>query len=55
MERIEFSRGQDWLRGKTPIGYGDNDDNTNLDDMRETNSEFSKPYTERLFEKKFHG
>ena len=50
---LNFQEGQDWLRGKTPIGYGDNDDNTNLDDMRETNSEFSKPYTSVYLRKSF--
>ena len=50
---LNFQEGQDWLRGKTPIGYGDNDDNTILDDMRETNSEFSKPYTSVYLRKSF--
>ena len=50
---LNFQEGQDWLRGKTPIGYGDNDDSTNLNDMRETNSEFSKPYTSVYLRKSF--
>jgi len=31
---LDFEEDEEWIQGQTPIGYGDGDDNTILDDMR---------------------
>ena len=50
---LDFEEDEEWIQGQTPIGYGDGDDNTILDDMRGSNFEFSKAYTSVYFRKKF--
>ncbi|MCZ6794716.1 MAG: lamin tail domain-containing protein [Planctomycetota bacterium] len=36
--RLDFTEDDSWLVGQTPIGFGDDDDNTVLDDMRQNYS-----------------
>ena len=48
-----FNEDATWQIGQTPIGYGDNDDNTILDDMRGPSVNGSEPYTCIYLRKKF--
>ena len=50
---LDFVEDEEWIQGQTPIGYGDEDDNTILDDMRGSDFEFSEAYTSVYFRKKF--
>lgn len=43
---IEFRENSDWKTGRTSIGYGDNDDQTKLDDMR---NKYSTVYLRHKF------
>ncbi|MDP7049104.1 MAG: lamin tail domain-containing protein [Verrucomicrobiota bacterium] len=43
---IDFSENSDWKTGRTSIGYGDNDDQTKLDDMR---NKYSTVYLRHKF------
>ena len=49
----DFNEDATWLIGQTPIGYGDNDDNTILNDMRGPSVNGSEPYTSIYLRKKF--
>ena len=51
---LDFVEDEEWIQGQTPIGYGDEDDNTILDDMRGSDFEFSEAYTSVYFRKKIH-
>ncbi len=44
---LDFRPNATWSGGRTPIGYGDGDDNTELDDMR---GSYSTVYLRRTFE-----
>jgi hypothetical protein len=49
----DFDEDATWQIGQTPIGYGDNDDNTILNDMRGPSVNGSEPYTSIYLRKKF--
>ncbi|MEE2966713.1 MAG: hypothetical protein VX646_02435 [Verrucomicrobiota bacterium] len=49
----DFNENSSWQIGQAPIGYGDNDDNTILNDMRGPSVNGSEPYTSIYLRKKF--
>ena len=49
----DFDEDATWQIGQTSIGYGDNDDNTILNDMRGPSVNGSEPYTSIYLRKKF--
>ena len=49
----DFNEDATWQIGQTPIGYGDNDDNTILNDMRGPSVNGSEPYTCIYLRKEF--
>ena len=50
---INFTEDNTWQLGQTPIGYGDNDDNTILNDMRGPSANGPEPYTSIYLRKIF--
>ena len=50
---VNFTEDNTWQLGQTPIGYGDNDDNTILNDMRGPSANGPEPYTSIYLRKIF--
>ena len=48
---LDFEEDEEWIQGQTPIGYGDGDDNTILDDMRAPTLNFQRPIRAFILEK----